>query len=232
MRRRKDYTICCWSDEDIYAYDWTISVRGGQGQFVFKYILWVCVYVCVLVCVCVWACMHDCVRACVCVYVCVCACTCACVCVCAYARVSSCLYFSVFSVFFCISCLSVFFLYLGDFFIIFCISPNFTLIFFQWNFNGSQIFRVCNLIPSLFLLKVDISNFHLSIVFMVSLSPLWKYFFWWTWKNVPWLQKGVSSRLWFSFLEQIIMVVKWNIAWLSHKDHHGVTISEWWIWPF
>ena len=23
------------------------------------------------------------------------------------------------------------------------------------------------------------------------------------------------------------MVVKWNIAWLSHKDHHGVTISEW-----
>ena len=45
-------------------------------------------------------------------------------------RVSSCLYFSVFSVFFCISCLSVFFLYLGDFFIIFCISPNFTLIFF------------------------------------------------------------------------------------------------------
>ena len=47
-----------------------------------------------------------------------------------YDRVSCCLYFSVFSVFFCISCLSVFFLYLGDFFIIFCISPNFTLIFF------------------------------------------------------------------------------------------------------
>ena len=80
-------------------------------------------------------------------------------------RVSSCLYFSVFSVFFCISCLSVFFLYLGDFFIIFCISPNFTLIiFFSEILNGSQIFCVCNLkkfrlqramIPSLFLLKVD-----------------------------------------------------------------------------
>ena len=37
-------------------------------------------------------------------------------------------------VFFCISCLSVFFLYLGHFFIIFCISPNFTLIFFSVKF--------------------------------------------------------------------------------------------------
>ena len=98
-----------------------------------------------------------------------------------YIRVYSCLYFSVFSVFFCISCLSVFFLYLGDFFIIFCISPNFTLFFFRWNFNGSQIFRVCNLkkfrlrravIPSLFLLKVDIQFPSLNCIYGCPVTPL------------------------------------------------------------